>query len=213
MPSNSYKNFRKNIIDVQRLIRDYHTLSAGYYSGRGRRALDHITRSGVLLLAGAWEVYIEEVLFEAAGFMCIDNPASLPKEIKQEISKYVRKHNDETKEFTLAGNGWKQVYLQEIVLPQTENLNTPKSHIINDLFKRLLGIEDISQHWPNRVFIDEFMTYRGALAHGVKSEEYLKVDELASYLENIRETVKVIDQYLLAYLKGYFGIQPWNRVY
>lgn len=65
MPSTAYKHFKKNELDVLKLMRNYTQLNDSI-GGRGKRALDHLTRSGILLLAGAWELYIEELLQEAS---------------------------------------------------------------------------------------------------------------------------------------------------
>jgi RiboL-PSP-HEPN len=66
MPSRSLQIFYYNLLnDINQLIKIHDTLN----KGKGRKSLGHLTRSGVVLLCAAWEVYIEEVLVEAANYL------------------------------------------------------------------------------------------------------------------------------------------------
>lgn len=212
MPSKPFKNFKKNEKDVLKLIQDYHTLNSSI-GGRGKRALDHLTRSGVLLLAGAWELYIEELLKEAASFLASKSAKYLPKEVKQQISNYVKKHDHELKPLDLVGKGWKDVYINEIVIVKADSLNTPKKEQIDDLFEKLIGIKKLSDHWSDKTFINDFVSFRGTIAHRIKADEYVKVHVLQQYLEGVRNVVKETDLTLYEYLKNYLGRTPWNNTY
>lgn len=53
MPSGSFKVFKNYYMkDIEKLISNYETIKG---EKRGKRSLDHLMRSGVLLLAAAWE--------------------------------------------------------------------------------------------------------------------------------------------------------------
>lgn len=97
MPSNALAKFESNLlVDVDRLIESHGQLN---HQGMGRRGLGHITRSGVLMLCAAWELYLEEVLVESARII-IDRAASpddLPRKVQQEIAKAVRESKHELK--------------------------------------------------------------------------------------------------------------------
>jgi len=59
MPSSAYQAFKKNRVDVVRLIDSHGKLHAGT---RGKKGLGHITRSGVVMLCASWELYVESLL-------------------------------------------------------------------------------------------------------------------------------------------------------
>lgn len=211
MPSKSYqKFFNYNLKDIQRLVENYNTLKG---DGRGKKALDHITRSGILLLVAAWEVYIEEVLCESVDFIStkLRNPDNLPTDVKKTLSKFVAAHKHELKPFELAGQGWKKVYRDEI-FRETEKLNTPKKANIDDLFLRYLGIDSISSNWTLGD-IDFIVSTRGSIAHRMKSDKYIKMIILKGFMEEIRQYVSETDKYLYAYLTGIVGKTPWNNTY
>jgi hypothetical protein len=216
MPSKAYSTFNWNITDVQRLINNYNTLNSTIGS-RGRRALDHLTRSGVLLLAGAWEVYIEDLVKESATHLSkITDPSKLPSNVKKTINNYVRKHDDESKPFSLIGDGWRNIYLEEIVVPAVGKINTPKSYIVDKLFSSYLGIENISNNWNNKDCIDDFISFRGNIAHRVKAEknEYVKVEYLEEQILIVRNAIITTDTVVAQFLSSTLqGRLPWNCVY
>ena len=61
MPSKAYGKFQKNLETVQRLNITYETMKENRHS-KGRGAFDHITRSAIVFLVSAFEVYCEDVL-------------------------------------------------------------------------------------------------------------------------------------------------------
>jgi len=64
--------------DVDRLIESHGQLN---HDGMGRRGLGHITRSGVLMLCAAWELYLEEMLVESVRILIrrATSPNQLPQ--------------------------------------------------------------------------------------------------------------------------------------
>jgi hypothetical protein len=110
MPSVALQKFERNMLeDVDRIIGSHGDLN---HEGMGRRGLGHITRSGVLTLCAAWELYLEEVLVEAVRWLIerADTPDQLPKPVQKELAKVARESKHELKPLELAGQGWEQVY-------------------------------------------------------------------------------------------------------
>lgn len=66
MSSTAFTEYTKNLKDVHRLILLHRNLSG---NDRGKRALGHLTRGGLLLLCASWERYIETVVIEGAEFL------------------------------------------------------------------------------------------------------------------------------------------------
>ncbi|MBL0387910.1 hypothetical protein JJB07_14815 [Tumebacillus sp. ITR2] len=210
MPSQSFQFFRdKNIQDVQRIL-DTHSAM----SGRGRNALDHLTRSAILILAGSWEIYLEDVISESAAFLVnhLHSPRLLPTEVQKKLSSYVKSGKDShLKPLELAGNGWRDVYL-EMVEKEVSAVNTPKSHVINPLFEGLLGANELLNAWGDPKAIDDFVSYRGEIAHRVRSEDYVKVTEVRGYLDLIFEAARLTDNYLSDFTKDTLNHRAWRRV-
>jgi hypothetical protein len=110
MPSSALIKFENNmLVDVDRIIQSHGQLN---HDGMGRRGLGHITRSGVLMLCAAWELYLEELLIESARIFIrrAHSPGQLPQPVQKEIAKVVRESKHELKPLELAGDGWKIIY-------------------------------------------------------------------------------------------------------
>lgn len=126
MPSAALQKFETNmLVDVDRIIGSHGDLN---HDGMGRRGLGHITRSGVLMLCAAWELYLEELAVESARFFInrVDSPDQLPLPVQKEIAKVVRDSKHELKPIEMAGDGWINIY-QNQVGQLMSALNTPKS--------------------------------------------------------------------------------------
>lgn len=125
MPSDAYQNYRKNLKDVRELIKSHGILN---HEGKGRRGLGHITRSGVVMLCAAWEVYSEEVILECVDcfISCTDDPPELPLPVRKNISQKVKDADHDLEPLALAGDGWEDVY-RDYATQSIENLHTPKN--------------------------------------------------------------------------------------
>ena len=213
MPSESFKKFENNLmVDVNRIIDSHAQLN---HDGQGRRALGHITRSGVLMLCAAWELYMEEVLIEGVNYFISkqDSPKSLPKSVQQELSRTVKESRHELKPLELAGEGWKDLYrnhAHEVL----QGLNTPKSGNLDPLFKRFLGIENVSSWWSlGKQEINSFVSARGDIAHRGRDASYVTIVKLRLYSGQIITTALNVDNELTEYLCAATpGTErPWRR--
>ncbi|KOR90342.1 HEPN domain-containing protein [Paenibacillus solani] len=216
MPSYSYRDYKRRTIDVKKISRDYKSLRE-IFNKRGRVGLDHLSRSGILLLCGAWETYVEDIVREiAAHFATLDKIDELPEEVKKTIANYVKNHKDDNKVLKLADGGWKTLYLDEVVEPKLSGFNTPKVHNIKELSKKLIGYEEMLDCLcsADQSSINEFVKFRGHIAHNVRmsGESYLSVEKLDEYVEGFQEIVNTIDNHLLSYLKTYINTRLWNRI-
>ncbi|WP_296033070.1 HEPN domain-containing protein [uncultured Alcanivorax sp.] len=212
MPSQSFYNFGWNFEDVERLEIAHGQLNP---DGQGRRALGHITRSAMVMLCAAWELYFEDLIIESVNYINsnLDDPHDLPSPIKKNIIKALAKDSHELAMFRLAGDGWK-LPLFEMAEKDTEKLNTPKSEQLGVLCKNYLGIENISSEWsigPDG--INEIMTQRGEIAHRGRDAAYIPLWQLVEYKNKINLTVIETDNYLAGHLKDLVvsNTQPWRR--
>ncbi len=212
MPSQAFYNFGWNLEDVERLEEAHGQLSP---DGQGRRALGHITRSALVMLCAAWELYFEDLIVECVEYIRrnISDPQQLPDVCKKHIINRLKKEKHELTMFSLAGDGWKKPYFDTATLDASK-LNTPKSEQLGVLCKNYLGIENISSKWTRGPDgINEIIAQRGEIAHRGRDAAYITTNQLAEYKDSIYLTVIETDNYLARYLKKLVNasIQPWRR--
>tara|TARA_B100000446_G_C10504288_1_gene324365 strand:+ start:86 stop:733 length:648 start_codon:yes stop_codon:yes gene_type:complete len=212
MPSSAYKHFRKNVIDVHRLIEAHSELTPNH---PGKRGLGHITRSGIVMLCACWEQYVEAVLIESARKLALayETPDQLPLSIKKHLSKRVKSDKHELKPLELSGYGWRSVY-DAFCCTDVGNLNTPKTENLKELYGDYLGINNISNHWKvSGVYIDDFVSLRGDIAHQGRSARYVSISELEAYEKEIYLNCLHMDNSLCNYIHGIIGgtVQPWRK--
>ncbi len=137
------------------------------------------TKGGLTLLCAAWEAYIEDSAREATIFL-IDNirdPKDLPKNLRKAIAKEIKETSNDLSPWELAGNGWRAFIksrFENLAMAGVNQLNTPKSNKIKDLYFKTLGIEDITKSWTWEMYnqkittqwIDRLVSLRGSIAHG-----------------------------------------------
>jgi len=167
------------------------------------------------MLCAAWELYLEEVAIESAKFLCNKNnsPKDLPKQVQKEISNSVKTSKHELKPLELSGDGWKEIYISHVDV-LTKKLNTPKSPVVDELFKITVGIKNISDQWTlGKKKIDDFVTARGDIAHRGRAAKYIKIWILNEYKKNVIYTIQETDNILADYLKNFSpdGKSPWRR--
>jgi len=212
MPSSALLKFENNLlVDVDRLIDSHGQLN---HEGMGRRGLGHLTRSGVLMLCAAWELYLEELLIESARTIAnrANSPDDLPKQVQKEIAKAVRNSKHELKPLELAGEGWREVYLNH-ALAKVQSLNTPKSTPVDNNYFHLIGIPDLSHNWSiGAAEIHSFVGARGDIAHRGRDAQYVVIGGLVQYRDHISRTVIDTDNALADFLRdNTTGRSPWRR--
>lgn len=214
MPSKALNKFETTMMkDVTRIIESHSALSGG---APGKKGLGHLTRGGVLLLCSAWELYLEEVLGEAVRFACekAAAPDDLPKDVQKTIAAFVVGSQHELKALAMAGDGWKAVY-QEAAQIKIDAVNTPKPGVINPIFKKFLGIPQISSCWHHgEQSVKDFVSARGDIAHRGSDAGYVTIGKLrGEYKPFIMRTVLDTDNYLSQHLRDMFTAKqrPWNK--
>lgn len=212
MPSTSLKTFEGHLLkDVHRLIESHGKLN---HSGGGRRGLGHITRSGVLMLCGAWEVYMEDLLRESVEYVLtqIDDIEKLPKSTRKYLAKTAKNSTHELEVLKLAGDGWKNSLINYLD-NDLRKFNTPKSAPLDDIYRRYLGIDNgISSCWSHGDnAIDEFVDARGDIAHG-RGTGYITITKLEEYLEIVQTATIESDNFVATYTHDEFECKlAWSR--
>lgn len=212
MPSKAFRDYRHNLVDVDRLLEHHADLND---AGGGHRGLGHLTRGGVLLLSAAWELYAESVLVEAVKVVCerLVLPTELPLSVQKELSIRVREAKHELEPLQLAGGGWKQVYIA-YAIQSTEFLHTPNAANLDDLFDRYLGVESLSEQWfLEKERLDKFLEDRGRIAHRGRDAEHVRVDDLKEYREDVFQLGIDTDNFVTEHVRDITRERmPWNRM-
>ena len=215
MPSQAFKKFCKNLVDVDRLIQVHVYLKTG---GKGKQGLGHLTRSGVVMLCAAWEIYIESLIEESIEVLLahVDSPKSLPLTVQKELSKAVKTAKHELKPLDLAGDGWRLVYTQRAKV-LLSGFNTPKTGPIETLFKKLIGYKVISEDFSEDLAaqVDDFVKARGEIAHKGREAKYIRINQLKQYRKITLSAVKEIDNATRYFLNSFLNLShnsPWYPI-
>jgi hypothetical protein len=140
MPSKSYASFLIHLEDVRSLTDSHNLLVQGT---RGRKRLDYLTRSGVVMLSAAWERYNEDLLLECISIISknVSDALNLPENVRKTLSNRIKNDKHELKPIELTGEGWKRVWF-DYANEKTLYLHNPKSVDLDKLFKEYLGFEN-----------------------------------------------------------------------
>lgn len=214
MPSNAYRTFLKNLGQVDRLIETYeHELERD--RRRGKKSLDHLTRSGLIFLCSSFEVYVESVVRECGQFVTkkVQLPKSLPDDVKKNISDSVKKEKNELSPIAFYDD-WKQYY-NNMIFYETKHLNTPKIGNIRKLLLGYFGIQGSEIDDSTFPFsdLDEIITARGEIAHNIFGEEYFKKVTLLEYRDTIKACVTEIDNLLYRKIPEITVYRPWRNTH
>lgn len=206
---------------------------------RGRRpVLDPVSRSAIVFMCAAWQVYAEDVAKEVARFM-VDNTQSfesLPDTVQKEYLKAVEgycknaysrkgpfgagKSSDECHESMVRAfsrlneldeGNWKR-FDNDI-----SRINTPNSDNVLGFFKEWFSIDkqDFRKKEVDSVSIgkiDEVLDLRHKVAHGADIRELEGVEprRARECLDVIDKIVEGFDDSLGRFLYSRFGSSPWG---
>lgn len=207
MPSSAYQAFKKNRIDVVRLIESHGKLHDG---NPGRKGLGHITRSGVVMLCACWELYAESLLVEGLRHLATkcNSPDQLPLVVQKTLAKHVREAKHELRPLALANTGWRDVLISQ-AQQDCAVLNTPKGGPLDALFQKFIGMSRLSDAWScGTETLNAFVSVRGDIAHRGRQARYVPLTKLQEHLSLIDVVAKETDNAVRDYLKS---ITPGKR--
>jgi hypothetical protein len=203
MPSDSWRFFDQTLLrDVNRLIEAHENSNP---EGKGKRALGHFTRSAVLLLSSAWEVYVEGLVVEAVTkILTSHNPESLPDALIVKFCEAVKADKHERKHFKIVGDGWRGYYINACKAA-CDKFNTAKSTQVGDLMEAWVCADraKLFDSWRRKPCeLDEFMTRRGDIAHRGSASNYVQETDLRSYVKMITDFAADTDNYMQGHVRG-----------
>ncbi len=222
MASEARKAFDKNLGDIDRLL-EFHKSEAGESSGR-KYNLEVLNKSAIVLITAFWEAYCEDIAAEALEHILNNANSSddLPKELKKQISKSLKKAENELSVWEVADQKWKdyiRARLDEMTQARDRKLNTPKSDNIDLLFLDALGISKVSSSWRwdkkmtverARDKLDKFVELRGSVAHRGCALESVKKAQVTDYLGFIKKLAAKTGGKVNSHVKDAVGTPLWT---
>ena len=170
------RHLSQSMQDAKRLMEIHRDVGG---TGQGRRyGLDVLNKSGVMFVSAAWEAFVEEVAVQSIDHFLKEaaSHTDIPLPIRKSTAKGLEADKNQLKVWDLAGVGWKSVvtkYRDQVVKDEIATFNTPKPHNVDSLYKKLLGIESVTESWnwqgmsvaSAKGKLKRFMETRGAIAH------------------------------------------------
>ena len=201
---------------------DIRSLWSLYQAAKNSRAVQrHIgpaNKGTYLLIAALWETYCEDVLLETTTELVtgISEAESLPAAVRRAIARDLKEDKHEFSPWQLAGDGWREVadrrarrLCREIVF------NSPKATNVDELFRRTLGIADVSQCWTTERVVDprtalrEHLERRGELAHRAASTKITR-QQVSDFYQLVMDLTQSMDAHLGVFLFTVTGRNPFT---
>lgn len=200
-------------------VRSLWTLHQAAKSSRAvKRHLGPANKGTYLLIASLWETYCEDVLLETTAEMVagIKHPDSLPVTVRRAIARDLKEDRHELSPWVLAGDGWRSVAdARARQLCRQLIFNSPKAGNVDELFRRTLGIERVSDDWftervpEPRVALDDHIARRGELAHRAAATTISK-RQVSDFYQLVMDLTLAMDKRLGRFLLEATGQNPYN---
>lgn len=211
--------FVDNLKEVDRLKAIHGQITT---KGPGRKYdVQILHKSAIVLMVACWEALIEDLAKNALDEMI--KGAKDHKIFPPFVLERVASMNSGVNSWKLAGSGWKKVLegnLEGVLSKTTSALNTPRAAQINELFKKTIGLEEISSswYWSGRTrksaedALDDLITLRGSIAHRVTTSSSVTLKHVTDSRELINRLAVKSHNSVCAYLEEKLGKSPWGRL-
>lgn len=183
-----------------------------------------LTKSCIVLLVACWEAFVEDCAESAVEFLVkeISSPTKLPKELLKHISSELKADKNDLKVWDLCGDGWRQIvriHYKAMLSKHLGPFNTPRAGNIDNLYKAVLGLENLSScwHWKRmspkmaKEKLSEIITLRGSIAHRVEaSRKVTRAYTNRAGINLIFLSIKT-SNHVRKYIYGATGKFPWDE--
>lgn len=182
-----------------------------------QRHIGPANKGTYLLIAALWETYCEDVLLETTDELlaAVDDPHSLPVAVRRAVAKDIKADQHELSPWVLAGAGWRTVVVSRARrLCQEVAFHSPKAGNVDELFRRILGIPNITTCWSSeratdaRLALDKHLAQRGGLAHRAAATAITK-RQVSDFYQLTRDLSESMDRRLGAFLLDAIGSDPF----
>jgi hypothetical protein len=203
-------------------LREIHEDVSG--TDRGKRNLEVLNKSAIVLICAIWEAYCEDLAGEALDHLLakIDDPEELPLAFRKQVAKELKKYDlHELAAWKLAGPKWKEHLrgrLASFKKSRDFDWSTPSSDRVDAFFADAVGISRVSAAWSwksvgaeeNRTKLDALVHLRGAIAHRGRSAQVVKKGHFIRSLVLVTNLVRRTDEKVKTELRAITGVAPWS---
>lgn len=212
--SRARRAFHDNSDDVRSLFTLH---QAAKDSAVVQRHLGPANKGTYLLIAALWETYCEDVVLETMDELLVgtSDPKTLPVAIRRAIAKDLKGDKHELSPWQLAGEGWRQLARDRARRLCTDAVfNSPKTGNVDELFKKTLGITELSKCWTTdrvadaRTALDDHLTQRGNIAHRAATTSVTK-RQVSDFYQLVMDLTKSMDTYLGVFVLDATGADPF----
>ena len=123
----------------------------------------------------------------------------------------------------LAGEGWKvglRNNMKSVLAKTIGALNTPRTAQIDELFRKVIGLEKMSSSWSwkgrsvaqSSVALDALVTLRGSIAHRVSAAKNVRLKDVREARDLIFRLAVRSHNRACRFLAGTVGSTPWLDV-
>ena len=216
MPSEARISFDEKTKDIDKLL-EIHSIIGG--CRKGRRQLEVLNKSAIVLITAFWEAYCEDVARQGLVHIAdnLESSEDLPTEMKKRVVRELKKCKHELAVWQISDSKWRD-YLKHSV-SRIDRMNTPKTDQVNDLFFDLIGISNVSDswYWPGmssenaKRKLDGFVTLRGSIAHRGESGNYVQKGEVEDYVNFVRKLAAKTGGRVNSHVRELTGKRLWTR--
>ena len=201
----------RNLVDVQRLL--------GIVTGSGtrpsRKDAEVVNRSAVVLACACWEAFLEELALDALAYLIarINREDPLSATARQAANRALQ-HIDTGRPHSLLLQ--LSYHRQHILGP----FNTPKSANADALYRKALGIPEISRDWrwrgvpasTARSRLDRWVSLRGDIAHRVKGMRPVTKRDVIDFVQLLERLAWLTCNGVRDWLMQATPATPWQRL-
>lgn len=218
-----YAAFLSNVEEVRRLLKIHEQLSG---TSPGRRSLEVLNKSAIVLLVACWEAYIEDLARNA--FKCLVQasavgPSAFPTSVLVLASKPLVEAPDQRLVWQLAGDGWRRVmseHADEILDRYVGKLNTPRASQVDAIFAKMLGFPGLSVqwHWGNVEAtaavqrLDDLVTLRGEIAHRLTPVRSVRKKQATAAIVFLTRLAVISSNRVRQHVSQQTSTVPWIEV-
>lgn len=213
--------FKENLDEVEKLL-GIHVSLTGNRPGRRHQAVDVLNKSAILFLCASFEAFIEDLAKSSYDHIVAHAPSPdhLPLALRKKISLELKESKHDLSVWSMAGEGWKNVandYKTRMLKKHVDAFNTPKPAKIHELFKELMGYEELDQcfQWrgmkmdKGKAKLTKLVTIRGALAHGERPAPVVHKGHVKNYQWFLAPLSVRMSNDLRRFCKAITGKEPW----
>jgi hypothetical protein len=211
----------ENMADVRRLM-EIHQEEAGTTRGR-KYDVEVLNKSGVVLAYACWEAFVEDCATDAFDHLIanVPGPDSLPQGVQKLVAKRLKEDKNDLSVWRLAGERWRTEmtsYRDDVLRKYVGPLNTPNSKNVDDLYRDLIGLENLSANWKWHKMpasdltrrLKEFISLRGDIAHRNDSHRTVLKFDVLSNADIIARVAAITSNRVRDYLNTTTGTFPWS---